>query len=157
MVRELTEDTKEFIVSSFKPGLANKILSICEFYLRSFPSVQEPEVNENTNELELVFRAPLSAEPHPDKRDILLAIRRRDMGERARLSFSCGSDHGFDLGKLEREFGADVKIEPYDGLHSIRILIDSSFDADSDYFLEFIKKAYYSRMPRMISNGTLPR
>lgn len=144
MVRELPEDTKDFIVSSFKPELASKVLSLCELYLRSFPSVREPVINQNTSELELVFRAPNVTDPHPEKRDILLAIRRRDMGKRARLSFNCASDHGFSLEELEKRLKSEVKIEPYNGLHSIRILIDASFDVDSEYFVEFVKEAYRS-------------
>ncbi|GEM_PF-5741637 len=131
-------NVEEFLGEKFHPELRVKIEAILGLHLLHFADLERPEIRQRSTEEEIVLRSMAVDEP-----GTAVTIRSRERGYLARLSFTCNSNHGFDLAELEKLVGP-AKIEPKDSVVKVRILIDRNFDCSDMRMVDFFKRAHES-------------
>lgn len=134
-------EVHEFSRVFFEPRFGLRMLGFMGLYRSLFDEVTGPEAVTGPGEPELRVYQPNKTK----EQDTVLAIRPRDKGYSARISFCCSSDHGLKLPMLESTLGVTAKIEPKSPeRHMVRLLVDYSFDPFTPEMLDVILKLQQS-------------
>jgi len=134
-------EVREFAQVFFEPRFGLRMLGFIGLYRSLFPEVTGPVVVTGPGEPELQLH-------HTDEeghRETVVAVRPRDKGYAARVSFCCARDHGFKLEALEARLGLTVKIEPKSpNSHMVRLMVDHAYNPFSPELVNFMSQAHQS-------------